>query len=386
LYWSFMDAAKPTRVWYFSFDYAQGKLNASSSIWHDPEVLDDMAEGEGVVHMYEDLGYFRWAPAEPPAAVAIAEDGRRYMEVLRGGVGGNLTKEDDVGGVWFYALHGTGFWLDLGRELDTTCDRRHVGGVLRYLHPEYMDNTKRSKEALAEYHRDSVKLNCTPTIVESSSAATSVTKSTTSCQMQACRAHSCKQLHGSSAELCIPGREHEHPPMLRSHIYMHRSFESVVKWSPALLHWWGRASPKELIDLRVYGTPRCLNLGSNRTATDPRCAQQPAYLPCGGWEPQRNASSQHIRTGWQAAGEPCSDCVNDRVNLNCGPAQPPAAVHAKSLRAYLNGSGLGPVRGVCLHQWKSKRYRRRNLTAASPVEFLNSSRHMHCVHAYFWWP
>ena len=40
-----------------------------------------MQPGDGVVHMYRELGFFRWAAAEPAAAFALL-DGRVWAEVL----------------------------------------------------------------------------------------------------------------------------------------------------------------------------------------------------------------------------------------------------------------------------------------------------------------
>ena len=68
------------------------------------------------------------------------------------------------------------------------------------------------------------------------------------------------------------------PPQLR------QQFEAVLKWSPSLHHWWGRASPREVVDLRDYS-----HLDSHPNS-HPR-KEHRRSMPCGG--------TLHMRTGWQ---------------------------------------------------------------------------------------
>ena len=392
LYWSSAAAlastSKPVRVWLFSREYMHEKTTSPKSEWWTnapPSVRDDMAPGDGAVHMQRDLGFFRWGPPEPASAVT-SRRGHRFAEVLRSGMGiSNTSKEDDIGGIWFYATHGSGFWLDLGRELDTTCSSVNAAvahsSTLHHLTP---DNARRSKSQLADLHQHPIKLNCS-----------TASGSTRVCQPHQCRLQSCRLVLSSDAELCMHGLEDSTPPMIRSRVAtapwtLHHSFDTATKWSPELFHWWLRASPKEVVDLRAYGTPRCW-----ATPRPARCQDQPYYWPCGGWEPQRNASSLNVRTGWQASGAPCSGCANDGPHLNCGPRAPPAAAHAKSIAAYTNGSGLGPVRGQCLLYRRrghnttvtdpAAEYKVVNRTAASPQDFMYKTQ-KHCAWAWFHWP
>ena len=115
LYWSSAAALakKPLRIWVLPNSYKDERPSLERAA---SELLDEMVEGDGVLHMYSELGFFRWVPGESPATFASHE--RRWAEVLRASV----PKEDGTDGTWFYALHGSGFYLDLGRELDTTCD------------------------------------------------------------------------------------------------------------------------------------------------------------------------------------------------------------------------------------------------------------------------
>jgi hypothetical protein len=435
LYWSatpaFAANKASIRIWIFSEEYLQQRASSHDS-WQGAGVLDDMGVGDGALHLSPDLGFFRWAQPEPAAALSEA-DGRRWMEVLRYGLGGNATKEDDIGGVWYYALHGSGFWLDLGRELDTTCDPRTVVGdglhaVLRPREPHAPSKAHEPHQAAPV----PVSIHCSRTSSSSSSGGgggggsnSSHTHAPARCQLAECRGRaSCRSQATAAAQpgraahstpppspppldLCIPGLEMERPAMLRSPIVtspwvMGRAFDSVIKWSPQLFHWWRRASPKEVVDLRSYGTPRCSTVWStieNHTA-NPRCANQPAFLPCGGWHPQRNASTLNVRTGWRARGSRCSGCTNDREGLNCGPHAPPARAAGKSATIFRDGWSQDPVQGACLRfptfgkhgritnrtaRASAAEYTLVNHTAVSPKAFVELVQRQ-CLWAYFRWP
>lgn len=206
------------------------------------------------------------------------------------------------------------------------------------------------------------------------------------------------------------------PPMLHSPVttkprWLRHSFDTVLKWSPSLLRWWARASPREVVDLRAYGAVRCdgsiddggtdgkggaaAGTRSNATdakAPDPRCKHAPKLSPCGGWFPRVNASTQHVRVGWRARGPECADCTNDQLLLNCGPHAPPAAAHAKARRAF---DAPAHVRGVCLlfpangtdrtADAPAAAYARVHRSATSASAFAREASRS-CLHAWFSWP
>lgn len=455
LYWSAPAVdAKPTRVWVLSSEYKKRREELSERASHQA-LLDDMRPGDGTLHMYSDAGFFRWPPHDDDddatASAGTAEwpdgSGRLWAEVLRS----SGPEEDDESGFWFYALHGSGFWLDLGRTLDTTCGAAHAyaahGGVEAPLHPdrdpsqtivslrcstaaeppldeEQPDAT--TDVASAAHHHHHTSSPDKEKGARGAPVAAAAAPRRGSCQPSSCAAPSCdaarqqatREQQASAVDEepeCLRGLETMQPPMLHSPVttkprWLRHSFDTALKWSPSLLRWWARASPREVIDLRAYGAIRCdsaddgdkdgksgtaAGTHSNATgakAPDPRCKYAPKLSPCGGWFPRFNASTQHVRVGWRARGPECADCTNDQLLLNCGPHVSPAAAHAKARRAF---NAPAPVRGVCLlfpangtdrtADAPAAAYARVHRTATSASAFAREASRS-CLHAWFSWP
>ena len=162
----------------------------------------------------------------------------------------------------------------------------------------------------------------------------------------------------------------------------HLSLPALTNRSPALFHWWGRSCLKEVIDYRAYGSVSCEH--GHTAWCDAHAGQRLKNGACGGVFGGRT-SSEHIRTGWQGAGQPCDACDNSQRYLNCGHA-PPAAAQRRARRLYAadftaDAPEPAPVHGQCFGPGFSTAV---DLRARSPREFFYLAND--CAYAYLWWP
>ena len=137
-----------------------------------------------------------------------------------------------------------------------------------------------------------------------------------------------------------------------------------------------------MIDYRAYGSASCEH--GHTAWCDAHAGQRLKNGACGGVFGGRT-SSEHIRTGWQGAGQPCDACDNSQRYLNCGHA-PPAAAQRRARRLYAadftaDAPEPAPVHGQCFGPGFSTAV---DLRARSPREFFYLAND--CAYAYLWWP
>ena len=408
--WYYLSAplARPVKVWYVGWPQAASSSNLEG-------VFTKIQAGDGFVKLYEELGFFFVSAAEPRAMVM--RGGTHWVEVLRlargskaAGRGARATAlcslhENDRTGVWYYAAHGSGFYLDLGRVLDHTCSHPPEGAQRGVARNASLDSLRLRCDGREDGERCQARECIDPTLnlnVESGSGGISTCA---------------ERKRWSSGELSDVS-----PPMLASlsaQALLHRTprlssaerlalpFESLVRWPPRVYRSMYRnlsrtANLKEVVDLRPHGTPACTKNATAVTGwTCAWCDRLDTLLPCGGACPQARpppsipiprrtppcgASTQYIRTGWEASGGRCAECSNDaRRWLNCGPRQEPFAAHAKSTTLF-NRTWPASVVGRCLHADGSYSSLRTPSLQLMLAEVRARGARGECPQAYFWWP
>jgi len=376
--------------------YWSAPLDQPVKVWWFPESsyqVDVVNFGDGAMHMYHELGFWRHTAREPNPVV---NDGTRtWAEVIRRA---SPHENHASTGVWYYAARGSGFWLDLGRLVDFTCST--IG--------DSVGATAASTTTIG-YNRSSLPINC---VAERSGLRR--------CRSRLCARASCGA--SSDSEPCRDGAEHVSPPIQANviptgglaRVLRPHGFDSALRWPPRLFYWWMRSNLKEVVDLRLY--PSCLawcesdgrgwstkcsysgcsdcpacsgTTGVQRYAREtelslgPRVSARKHPSPCGGKSSNRSSSSS-IRTGWHATGAPCIHCIHTERHLNCGPRVPPFVAHAKSLNAFWNGSGLAAVRGRCTRARAAAV--NFSLSGPSVSKFVQAAEARACERAFLWWP
>ena len=346
-------------LFYWSAPFSPGTVRIWSNFWLTglPElettIKDNVKVGDGFVHMYDSLGFWRVTRAESPGIVLLS--GTVWAEVMRQSImDPSRPGESDATGVWYYVAHGSGFWLNLGRYLDTTCTQ----GV----------NISRRYSPVYSRDGGGFDLICKKGVFERCQPAVCLNEPTCA----AARAH---KATGAGLDCKHNAVRQVSPPMLMTPRVPHNehkrddAFDSITRWPPLISPGWRRHNFKEIIDTRRYGTPDCkINDG-------PWC-NSIFENPCGGRKGR--SSSQHIRIGWLASGKPCSSCQQNQKYLNCGSVQEPSAAHNRSLNA---PDGFTPVSGRCFNA-----HGQSNLSAPTVHAFKAEAYKRKCIATYFYWP
>ena len=382
--------------------------------------------GDGVLHMYDALGFFRIMRTDPRAF--IQRHGRVYVEVIRRPGGGAPS-------IFYYVAHGSGFWLDLGQSYDSTCSRWTNADVDN----EPTQDADAARMPMLAWHTARPSAHGAPAAdltrsrtmqcvvanasqpdhgqVTAHTSQRTLTRRGASllCRPLQCGSRTgCDPSHGEASvaaderDPCMRGGENASgPPMLRAVAptteLTAMGFDSYLRWQPLgpsedSIEWMGRTMLREVVDLRSY-LPDGL---SGESAT------------CGGLPAEGHASSQNIRTGWRGMGAPCVGCVNGPDGstrshahrhepeapvlgsyLNCGSHAVPAAAHNESIRIYFEGlpeegrtrssrdDAQAVICGMC---YLSSDHDPVALSATSISAFALAAKHRACLAAYFWWP